>query len=801
MLDDQCETVPRLTTDAFDDRHCKIAAPSSALAPSQRLSFSSLQPSYSNLLSSNDDDERRRKLKNLRAALPAERTPAADVEQKRMDPFSPRSRSRMSGSHSSLNGSETTWRSSLEAQVDRRMSWGANSTARSSQTSFESDFFFETPIKTRRPSVASRNASWDGKSQASMRPKTLLRPQPLSSPARLKNQPGEVFKKLPKEVLDVILKELRKLHLWEKGSQTCATCWMRDACSLVLVSRKWAASATPILYESIWLSGDDPVSHIKKTFKLKYGTRLKLLRRSLRKNVALANHVRELKLPDMPEIASTPTEKEAYLDMVASVIMACPNLERLFGLHPLYTQQFTRLNHALSTRTKLTEHVWNMASRPDTRRSQESFKKERRRSRYISMPEKLLARDQQVAPLFNPPPEINSDADFLELHSNWTNLTTLAIHCSPGGTISPSLLQQTIGSLPSLTNLALSSLSLIPVDVLSDLPPLKSLHLSKVSILPQDLASFVVSPVGQSLNSLTLSHIPLDSLEFLTRLFSNLKSLTHFSLIQNHAPCLPANTAVFLHPYLASASLRYMTWDILHPDDGPNDATRILAASISAGGFPDLRSLKAPCDYEGSLQLVCRPMDRIELPSDKYGNSRGAHAPDRKDSGISGIVGIGGFTRLGSPEGEMGESGYTRSLRAARRTAQARIELARLEPKFRVIVEDWTIPAKPRFEARFDVGAYFGTAGCPVVYDLSEDVDGKDSAGMSIEDVLVDGQATSPVVSSATACSCSSAGTCDGRWNEWPRESGEKRKRGWALHRERLRWEPVELGGLFMKKV
>ena len=51
---------------------------------------------------------------------------------------------------------------------------------------------------------------------------------------------------LPGEVLEVIFEMVRLLHV-EPGSESCATCWMRDATSFALCSRKWSRAARLIL--------------------------------------------------------------------------------------------------------------------------------------------------------------------------------------------------------------------------------------------------------------------------------------------------------------------------------------------------------------------------------------------------------------------------------------------------------------------------------------------------------------------------------------------------------------------------
>ena len=61
---------------------------------------------------------------------------------------------------------------------------------------------------------------------------------------------GEIFAALPGEVLELILDELKKLHL-RPGSESCATCWMRDLCSISLSARKWHKFARTSLYVAL----------------------------------------------------------------------------------------------------------------------------------------------------------------------------------------------------------------------------------------------------------------------------------------------------------------------------------------------------------------------------------------------------------------------------------------------------------------------------------------------------------------------------------------------------------------------
>jgi hypothetical protein len=62
------------------------------------------------------------------------------------------------------------------------------------------------------------------------------RPAPIKQ-YRKKAQPGELFAAMPDEVLDLIMANLKVLHTTE-SSFSCATCLMRDLCSVSLGSRR-----------------------------------------------------------------------------------------------------------------------------------------------------------------------------------------------------------------------------------------------------------------------------------------------------------------------------------------------------------------------------------------------------------------------------------------------------------------------------------------------------------------------------------------------------------------------------------
>jgi hypothetical protein len=695
---------------------------------------------------------------------------------------------RMQKARQNSLASTVTDRSSFESRYQRSLSY--ETPGSSARTSMDSGYAkaqrAEVPLratsdsiyaKTPQPDVPLRATSWTYQGEhVPPKPTTLLRPQRLTPHIpKLKNTPGEAFRKLPKELLIVIVDQLKTLHLeGGVGSGTCPTCMMRDLCNLSLTSRKWAAAARPKLYEIIHLVGQDSMAHIKKKFKMKAGSRLKLLRRTLRGNTMLAKHVRDLKVPDLDPSASR-KEQENYLDVVASIVMSCPNLERLLGLYPSYNHEFSRLAHALSTRTRLVEQVWNIAASPYQR--QYHLSDENSPSLYT---------------LVKGPLNSEEAANFLSTHDSWSNLTTMVFHCSPGGVLDPPLLLRTLRKLPSLQDLAISAIPKVPSNLLSTLPPLKSLYLAQLPNLSlNDLSTFATCSSAGSLTSLSLIDINLSSLPALARLLSNMTSLKRFTIKQDLPPTLPIGTSIFLHPYLASNSLKYLSWDILVPneEDHLGDATRILAKAIRANGFPALRTLKAPCDYDGLLQSLCRPAERITSSYESgawKGSSPGTLMElideRRKDSGVdvSADSGYGSSTMSGYE--------YTRSLRSARLAAQQRIEAARSKPKIQVTAEDWSDWQTGNIvtTARYELGAYIGMVGSKIHYSLDPDVEGSDELGVGVEDLLESGE---------TKGEGNRRGLCDGRWNMVRAEAG-KTAAGWE-HRERVRWRPLEVGRLF----
>ncbi|KAK3330773.1 hypothetical protein B0H66DRAFT_465105 [Apodospora peruviana] len=643
------------------------------------------------------------------------------------------------------------------------------------------------------------------------------RPVPIKT--RQKVKPGELFAALPGEVLELILEELRNLHL-QPSSNSCATCWMRDCCSIALSARKFIKYARESLYQHIYLVGAEG-PNMKKRTKLSHGSRLVLLRRTLRANPHIAVIVRSLKPPAVP---STTTIQE-YNDLVASVVMACPNLERLVGFYPTYNHSFQRVFHALSTRPRLREMNWIIDSPPFQRQF---------RTQTSPGGNQLLRATADLQP--------QQSEVFLNFHVNWQQLTTLVIHVHLGATLSPhTLLDHTLRCLPSLQNLILSHL---PHDAFNDtnllaLPCLKRLSLSHLSgVTTAGLSSMATRSASTSITTLTLIHMNVESLPALARIFSNLSSLETFNIVQAYAPIMPTDEYIWLFPYLASQSLRKLHWDIPYLPTRATTADTILAKSISANGFPALRMLRAPNDPEGIFQTLCYPSERVDFPTDRFRNGHHQQSSYLTAAGLlqngHGRTGSG-YTQSSNRKSIANISGNQKpssapssplfppdtlmlprdnsNLHQARLAAQARLETARRFPRFfvNVVDEDGTVVEK------FGIGGFLGTVESKISYVLRPDAGGTDEGGGLVTAADMLGDCGEALVLQQQQGSDDKGGSmskkdrkkleaaemeartregCVGRWNMISSSNGQMvdkndKERWW--HAERGRWKGVAL--------
>lgn len=329
----------------------------------------------------------------------------------------------------------------------------------------------------------------------------------------------------------------------------------------------------------------------------------------------------------MPEFQalyrSATIEREEIVNLVASLVMACPNLERLVGFHIPYTHSFDRLSHALSTRPKLEERVW-----------------------LLTNTDVELDEDEEDDPTDG---YYHAACDpmerFLELNSNHPRLTTVILHqeqSQPANELTFRAIIGTLRQFPALRQLSISGFSATSFTnlALNSLPPnLHSLRLQNLpGVVDKGLQKFANSSLAMSLESITLVDLELSQLTTISNLLSpHLTQLKRLSLSQHKAPRLPSGISF---PDFDSPSVEYIHWELrsqagpspalistFAPGDSPPFpfinhepisclATAILASSIKKGLFPSLRKIRAPHDPQGVLQALCKPLATAFLPSD-----------------------------------------------------------------------------------------------------------------------------------------------------------------------------------------
>lgn len=466
----------------------------------------------------------------------------------------------------------------------------------------------------------------------------------------------------------------------------------------------------PCRYDRIHIVGNDSKEHSKK-YKLKSGVRLKLLRRTLRGRSFLAQHVRELKVPRLHE-DGVPVPKDT-INLVASIVMACPNLERLAGFYPVYGHEFDRLAYALSTRRQLKEQIWLIGENAAiTQRSH-----------------------RQLAPGLMDPEQ---KWVFVQYHSLWSSLTTLFLHSPHQGILEKDIFVNVTNDhdprrirgpgilhrLPALKHLCISNFDMDDFDdlTLQHLPLLHSLRLQDL----EGITFWGLSEFSRTKNAFAIRHLSLVNLDItyisaISNLLLHLKNLTRFTLVQDTSPEVAEGEIVF-QPIIASHRLEYLHWDIVVPGSANDN----LISSIRAKGFPRLRTIRAPSDHYGMVQALCKPRAQVELSSDWSGKA----------------------IAKGIPEG---------GLRAARRAAQQRLEDAWSTVQFKVVVEEDGV-----VHEIYDLNGFMGTIGSRITYSLEPDIPGSDKALVDFADVV---SANGEVAMSDT---------CTGSWNA-SRRAGPQR--------------------------
>ncbi|KAH8732588.1 hypothetical protein GQ44DRAFT_745751 [Phaeosphaeriaceae sp. PMI808] len=541
-----------------------------------------------------------------------------------------------------------------------------------------------------------------------------------------------MLNRLPKEVYECIVAQLEQLH--RHGNQACQSCYLNDLYSLSMVSRAWVKTTTFQMYCKVLLVVGEEHVRLPK-LRISGTGRLKLLRRTLRERSTLARCVRELHMSDFQTLYQNATiGQEEITNLVASIVMACPDLERLVGFHISFLHSFDRLSHALSTRPNLKERVWLLSGNPEL-----SDDEDNDRSAYY-----LAACDPTER--------------FLDLNSNHPTLSTLVLHQDYNQDMPKLNFRAIIGTLrqfPVLRHLSISGLSATSFTnlALNALPPkLQSLRLENLpGINDSGLQRFSTSQLAVSLERLTLINLELSKITTISSILSNhTTNLRHFSFVQQRAPGLvPAQT---MTPELSSSNLLYLHWEI-RSEAGPMSllptslsvntstqlsspcadhqpltclATKLLAASIDAGAFPSLRRVRIPHDPQGLIQALS-DIATIRLthartlffPNNDYESSRAKY----RDS----VIGVLSDSAIESPTSCQDFPRSSLTPARSRIAAQSRILAARKTPRMIFRVYD------PHGKIKVDkeMGGYIGCIDSPITYELKPD---KSRALMSTND-------------------------------------------------------------------
>ncbi|GAB7356433.1 hypothetical protein MBLNU459_g7205t1 [Dothideomycetes sp. NU459] len=489
---------------------------------------------------------------------------------------------------------------------------------------------------------------------------------------------------LPDEICGYIVDHVAAEH--NASPNVCPDCISQDMYSLSLVSKAFNESATRYLYRDIWLPSYQ-FSRDSRTMGVRRRNRLRSLLRTLLKRPDLASQIRRLRASD--EHRGMYATDGDLSDTLAAIILACPNLESLHGLYPTQycpTEKFSVVTSALATRKALKEHVWMINGRPEPT------------EHHIPSP----SRPRSTSFLHVVDPSI----DFIQVHGMWKKLETLIICATDAHLLGPATMYGVLAKLPALKHLMLSGL---PAHVCHDgtlqsLKGLSSLRLENLSgVTDQGLERLAYSRVALSLRSLSLIALDIKSLRTVSRIFASFPHLSRFTLLQDTSPGLPLGAEVSFAlntPVLVSSSIEHLHWDILVP----GSANEALAHSVRTNGLPALRSLRAPCDCDGSLQALCRPVPRRSLTRSTVQAYK--HEEDVK--------------------------AYTRNLAHARAAAQLRIRNSRQLPGgvSLVVQDEGDAPAQT-----IPVGGYLGSMESGVEYCLEPDFEGAEEAVGRIEDL------------------------------------------------------------------
>jgi len=538
----------------------------------------------------------------------------------------------------------------------QRNTWPKASKEASKEAKANNIYFDPTPILVPTPWELERSTR---KRHSQRRPRVASRPLPR-----------RIFEQLPREIYHCILDQLEDLHV--RGAEVDAIGRQTDLKALLLVNKRWHRAAREHLYRDIWLPSNEELP--RRAFSLhRPRSRLKLLLKTLRDTEAYAYMVRHLhvsaELVVTLDALEQPTPRKIAYNLVADIITLLPYLEFFSGYCPLIEDAIsTKLYCALATCPRLRAHAWNV--------------------RTVQLGGNQLPRC--------------TPREWLGAHYGWHRLETLVICSAEHLDLGPGMVSAVIQQLPSLTNLMLSHLSKYDFHngTLLSLPSLRSLRLEHLSgITNQGIEHLAYSHTGVSLERLSLIGLEVTSLRAIQALLANLTRLRCFTMVQDTSPePQPGIERASSARGMESPSLQYLHWDVLVS----GSATTMIANSIASGRFPALRKVKVPCDYDGAIQVLCRPIAQEPLDADD-------------------LELIERFNTVR----------YERFLRLSQIQAQLRVHESRQQPSFNVIVHD----ENKRISATHTIGSYVGSMDSKIEYSLEPDVEGSHYALIDFSDV------------------------------------------------------------------
>ncbi|EME41436.1 hypothetical protein DOTSEDRAFT_73749 [Dothistroma septosporum NZE10] len=476
----------------------------------------------------------------------------------------------------------------------------------------------------------------------------------------------QVFMQLPSEIYQCIIDHLENVHTERikvdvAGMQT-------DLRSLCLVSKTWHRIAADQLYRELWLPSNRAPTK-RRWSKEHRPSRLQLLIGTLKVSPGLAMvtqklHITAALAQELQSEISSGFDTGPTVGTLQALIRLCYNMEHISGYVIPAATQTIGLMDALAMRTHLKSHTWRLESKRSL----------------PSLPE------------------------FIYSHDHWPKLSTLVISADIGVDLGGVAVSIVLSRLPCLKHLVLSGLHHDDYHdtTLMTLPSLRSLRLEKLEgLTDQGIGQLAYSRLAPYLESLTLVDLELASLQTIQSLLWHLTRMKRFTFVQETSPEPQVGIRSMNTPIrLGSSALHHLHWDCI--DHGT--ALSCFAAAIQANHFPKLTTIKAPCDYDGTIQSLCRPIAHTKLTHDD-------------------VLFLAVRTK----------QRYTRDLRASQVQAQLRIRERSRRPSFNVIVQD----ERMKVCSTHVIGSILGNMDSKIEYDLNPGVEGGKTALVELHDVML----------------------------------------------------------------